>query len=86
MLKIAVIANTFQEGQRFIEFKFKNRIEKISHTKGIYYLPNGDEIHICYDYNNDPAKYKGMVYDAFIVHPTYQSLLDVIKERTVRYA
>lgn len=86
MLKIAVIANTFQEAQRFIEYKFKDKIDQVRHTRGIYLLKNGDEIHICFDYNNDPAKYKSMVYDAFIVHPTYQSLLDVIKERTVRYA
>ncbi len=75
MLRIACISNTFRDGKGFIEYKFRDKIEEIRHTTNIYKLKNGDIIENCY---GEQDRYN------FIIHPLYQTLFDVIKQRTAR--
>lgn len=83
MLHIAVVANNFQHGKNYIEYKFKDKIERIIHSTCTYILKNGDIIHNCHD-SIDPSPYKGMVFDAFVIAEGYESLADIIKYRTMR--
>lgn len=83
MLRIALVANTFQEAKQFVEYKFKDKFDHIKLSTATYYLKNGDEIHLCYD-EQSKDRYKSFEYDAIIIHPLYESLLDIIKHRTQR--
>ena len=83
MLKIAVVGNTHQDVKKFVEYKFKDRIEFIHHSTATYTLRNGDTLYLCYD-EQSRNMYNSMAFDAFIVIPLYQSLLDVIMYRTMR--
>lgn len=83
MLVIAVVGNSFQHCQRFVEYKFKDKIEKVQRTTGTYTLKNGDQLELCYS-EQDRDRYKSVVYDAFIIVPEYESLLDTIIHRTMR--
>lgn len=83
MLKIAVVGNTYQETIIFAEYKFKDKIESRKLSYSMLILKNGDEIHLCYDEINRDT-YKSMEYDAFVVVPTYKSLLDCIRANCIR--
>lgn len=83
MLHIAVVASNYPEGKRFIDYKFQGRIAQVIVSEGRWTLENGDIIYLCHSEGNKD-KYKSMIYDAFIVTPQYESLLDVIMHRTMR--
>lgn len=80
MLRIAVVGNTYTDVKSFVESKFKDQIIRMNRTNGIYELRNGDQLYLVYDEDHC----KGMEYDAIIIHPLYQTLLDVIRNRTNR--
>lgn len=84
MLKIAVVGNTYKDTINYIKYKFQDRIEIFNSVTGVHTLKNGDEIHLCYGEENKD-RYKSMIFDAFIVIPQYQTLLDVIRFRTERH-
>ena len=83
MLKIAVVANTYDESKRFVEHKFKDKISRALIHSGEYTLKNGDVIYLCYD-EQLKSRYDSMEYDAFIIHPGYCSLSDTIRWRSAR--
>lgn len=80
MLRIAVIG-TYQGAKRFIEYKFREQIEKQMLAKGTYVLKNGDELIILH---GDAAQAKSYDFDAFIVTPSYESLEGVVRYRCAR--
>lgn len=81
MLKIAVVGENYTEGKKFIEWKFREKIEKINHAKSVWTLKNGDEIHLCY---GDPNLAKSFDFDAYLVSPNYQTLEDIVRYRCSR--
>jgi len=83
MLRIAAIGNNYVEIKRFIEYKFKDRIEEIRSMQGIYKLKNGDIIELCFDDKNKD-RYLSAEYDAIMIDPLYCNLLDVIRSRIIR--
>lgn len=83
MLRIAAIGNSYPHVKRFVEYKFKDKIDKIIGSHSLYILKNGDEVHLCYD-EQSKNRYLSMMYDAFVVAPKYVSLLDVIRSRCER--
>jgi len=83
MLKIAAVGNNYGEIKRFVEHKFKDKIEEIRNMQGTYKLKNGDIIELCYEEKNK-NRYLSAEYDAIVIDPLYYSLLDVIKHRTER--
>ena len=84
MLSIAVVANNFNDAKMFVQQKFKDKIESYNAAFGFFTLLNGDRLYLCYG-ENEKDKYTSFEYDAFIVHPRYTTLLDVIKHRSERY-
>lgn len=83
MLKIAFVARNYKSGVNHINYKFRDKIEKVNITEGIWILKNGDEIHLCYN-NERPDTYKSFEFDALCIAPDYESLEDVIKYRVMR--
>ena len=83
MLHIAVVGNSYQEVMRFVEYKFKGHIKEHNKSNATYTLTNGDVIQLCYD-EAGRDKYRSFLYDAIIITDRYESLLDVIRGRTVR--
>jgi hypothetical protein len=83
MLRICVVADSFVDGKRFIEWKFETKIVKVNAMKSVWTLAGGDEVHLAH---NEASKdtYLSMEYDAFLVTPRYETLLDIIKSRCVR--
>jgi len=83
MLKIAVVGNDFREVELFIQYKFKGQIKEHHKSNQTFTLNNGDILYSCHD-EVGRDRYKSMLYDAIIVTEYYESLLDVIRGRTIR--
>lgn len=81
MLNIAVVGNSYPHVMQYIDRRFKDKIKlyNMSHSK--YELYNGDILYMCYD-ELSKDRYRSMLYDAIIIVPGYESLLDVIRNRT----
>lgn len=80
MLRIAVVTNSRKDAVDYITTKYDGRISNFSMSRGVCYLANHDELHIC-DSNSHIDAYRGMEFDAVMIVPGYQSLLDVIYSR-----
>ena len=81
MLRIAVVANDYASGLRFIQYRFQDYIHEFNTVKAIFTLKNGDEVYLCYGENN---KYLSMMFDAYLTTDSYESLEDIIKRRCFR--
>lgn len=82
MLKIAVVASSYEQAHSFIKYKFKDKIAQHISSRGIFELKNGDILYITYEIMKE--RELGMVYDAFVVTPQYTTLLDIVRHRAER--
>jgi hypothetical protein len=82
-MKIAVVANSYQEAFRFVRTKFVDEIVMVDKLKNTFTLRNEDVLYLCYN-EMDRERYISMIYDAFIVVPGYVSLLDTIIRRQMQ--
>lgn len=80
MLNIAVVGNGYAHTKRYIDSRFNGQFKKVDMVQSTYELINGDILHLCYD-ESGKDKYKSYYYDAIIIVPGYESLLDVLRYR-----
>lgn len=81
MLNIAVVGNSYPHVMQYIDRRFKDKIKLYNMSYSKYELYNGDILYMCYD-ELSKDRYRSMLYDAIIIVPGYESLLDVIRNRT----
>lgn len=84
MIKIAVLADNFREGQDFIETKFEGQIVAQNQMKQLWFVAKGEVQLELFVSTASKDIMKSADFDAFIISPFYESHEDVLKRRCHR--